>query len=856
MMKHVLTNAFTFISTLFLISSCQVAPELSIISPSSIGLSADGRSATITFTANRDWRANCSDSWVSVSPSSGIASEGQASIKVSCEANTTFDDRIATVTINMEEMSKTITIRQPANLGIILPTKVFNLQSGTRSIEVEVQANVQYMISSSVDWIKAAGTKGITSQVFVFNIDENPTYDTREGKITVKPEQTGVSEQVIVVKQAQKDALIVEKTSYDMPYGGGEIEIKVESNITYDVNPNSEWLHYTQTKGLNSSTVCISVDENPTYSAREGRTEITQKDGAIKHTITVKQAGRIAVTSVELDKENLLMYEDDTELLVATVKPDNATDKTVIWSSSNTDLATVDENGKVTALNEGEVIITAKAGEMVAFCRVTILSLAIDLGLPSGLKWGSCNIGSDKPEDVGTFYSWGECEPKETFFSWASYRWGGPADADIKKYNDKDKLWILEPEDDIATLTLGGKWRIPTEAEFAELIDSTNCSWDWVSMNNVNGYKITSKRNGNHIFLPTTGWWDDDYYGKPVLVHSDGQGYYWSSQRWQVAGAFALLFVNEGRHQEIERNAYYRNDAFVIRPVKGDITKATTIEIDKKSIELTEHSSYYLNTTISPTYASVQRVLWESSDNTVATVKNGRVTSVRSGTAVITVTTVDGAVSGSCHVTVRPIEYSKPEKIDLGLPSGTLWASFNLGASRFEDSGVLFAWGELTPKDDYTEANYRWPRDYYNYYGKYCRDGLITLQLEDDAANYTLGTGWRIPTTEQVAELQNEDYCVWTESAINGVSGVMVTSKINGQAIFLPFLRKVLKRYDYEEGNNSLSFSPGHIYWTSDVYNPNPDYSYPTWCTSFYSGGFSFSSRTVGGVIRPVFVSQ
>lgn len=374
-MKHAFNFALSLTFLLAVTFSCQKAPELTITSPASIDLSADGSSGSITFTANRAWRVSSSDFWVTLSPSSGEPSEAPVTVSVRCIGNTTYEDRTATVTITMEDLSQSVTVRQPANKGIVLPTQSYDLQSGAKSIEVTVQANVDYTVETSVDWIKQTGTKGLTSKTLNFSIEENKTYDAREGKITIKPTQAGVAEQVISVKQAQKDALIVEKTSYDMPFGGGEIEIKVEANVAFDVTPDSEWLHHVSTKALSSSTVLIKVDENATYSAREGKIEIAQQNGTLKHTITVKEAGRIAVTSVELDKANLTLRPEETATLVATVKPDNATDKTVTWTSSDTSIATVDETGKVTAIKDGSATITAKAGEKTAECKVEVSSI-------------------------------------------------------------------------------------------------------------------------------------------------------------------------------------------------------------------------------------------------------------------------------------------------------------------------------------------------------------------------------------------------------------------------------------------------------------------------------------------------
>lgn len=613
-------------ATLFLFASCQKAPELTVTSPSSIEFSADGSSGSITFTANRAWTASASDPWISVSPSSGEASDKPVTVTVRCNANTTYDDRTATVIIRMEDLSQTVTIKQPANLGILLSTQAFVLTSEARTIDVEVQANVQYAVETSVDWIRQPGTKGLSSTKYSFSIAENTTYDDREGKITIKSQNTSVPDQIITVKQAQKDAILVKDTSFDMPYGGGEIEFKVEANVAYDVTTTADWLHYAGTKGLTSSTVRVTVDDNPTFDAREGKVEITQQNGSLKHTITVNQAGCIAVTSVELDQTTLSIKPGETATLVATVKPDNATDKTVTWSSSNSEIATVDNAGKVTAIKEGSATITAKAGDKTAECKVTVcipvtsieldkteLSLeqgatatltatvkpddatdktvtwtssdseiatvdntgkvtaikngsatitakageksaicsvlvvpdgAVDLGIimtrtdgsTYRLFWAKCNIGASKPEEYGDYYAWGETEAKSSY-SWYSYKWWAKFDAHNKfaKYcpTNKTDYWdgagspdgktVLDPEDDAAHVKLGGKWRMPTYAEWAALLNSDNCTWTWTTQNGVYGRKVTSNKNGNSIFLPTAGYL---YYG-PYL--SAGSGNYWSS---------------------------------------------------------------------------------------------------------------------------------------------------------------------------------------------------------------------------------------------------------------------------------------------------------------------------------------
>ncbi len=372
--------ALVFCLAAILLAGCQKEPSLTISGPASLELGVDGGSQTLTFTANRDWTVSSSDSWVSVSPSSGKASDKPVSVTVRCNANTTYDDRSATVTIRMEGLTQSVTVRQPANLGLILPSKSYDIPADARSVEVEVQANVQYTVSVSADWIKQTGSKGLTSTKLTFSVEENTTYDARSATITIKPQAAGMPEQVVSVKQAQKDALIVGNTSYDMPYGGGEIEVKVDANVSFEVKSGADWIQHLDTKALSSSTVRLKVEENPTFASREGKVEISQKGGGLSYTLTVKQAGRVAVTGVTLNSTTLSLVVGESWPLVATVKPDNATDKIVAWSSDKPEVAEVDGVGRVTAIAGGTAKITATAGGKSATCTVTVEPRTIKVG--------------------------------------------------------------------------------------------------------------------------------------------------------------------------------------------------------------------------------------------------------------------------------------------------------------------------------------------------------------------------------------------------------------------------------------------------------------------------------------------
>lgn len=132
--------------------------------------------------------------------------------------------------------------------------------------------------------------------------------------------------------------------------------------------------------------------------------------------------------------------------------------------------------------------------------------------------------------------------------------------------------------------------------------------------------------------------------------------------------------------------------------------------------------------------------------------------------------------------------------VDLGLPSGTLWATMNVGANSPEEYGDFFAWGETAPKDVYDWSTYLWCNGSNNTLTKYCYkedygyngfvDNVKLLYPEDDAATANWGPGWYMPTYAQIKELTSKCSTEWT--AINGVYGQLFTSRINGETVFFP----------------------------------------------------------------------
>ncbi len=151
----------------------------------------------------------------------------------------------------------------------------------------------------------------------------------------------------------------------------------------------------------------------------------------------------------------------------------------------------------------------------------------VDLGL--SVKWATCNVGANSLEEYGYYFAWGETTPKTTY-DWSTYKYCNGTRKSMTKYctdsyyGTVDNKTTLELSDDVAHVNWGGSWRMPTEAEQDELRDTNNCTWTWITQNGVNGYRVTSKKNGNSIFLPAAGYRNDSN-----LRSAGSRGYYWSS---------------------------------------------------------------------------------------------------------------------------------------------------------------------------------------------------------------------------------------------------------------------------------------------------------------------------------------
>ena len=180
----------------------------------------------------------------------------------------------------------------------------------------------------------------------------------------------------------------------------------------------------------------------------------------------------------------------------------------------------------------------------------------VDLGLPSGVKWATCNVGANAAEEYGNYFGWGETEPKDNYSSINSLTYKVSL-IKLKKAGIIDDTNTLTKEHDAANVQWGGTWRLPTDEEFGELI--SECNWNFASFNGVNGYLVTGP-NDKNIFLPASA------YQNGTTVENDGDfGDYWSSTSVEESNGVACSLGYSSK--AFGRRRYARYVGRTVRPV-------------------------------------------------------------------------------------------------------------------------------------------------------------------------------------------------------------------------------------------------------------------------------------------------
>lgn len=358
-MKRIACLIVSFFIIILTLPSCETI--LSVDAPL-IEANSNGSSASITLDVNKDWTASCSADWCDISPTKG--DKDVKSIRVSVQSNKTYSDRVCLITIVSKDKSITVSVKQVQNDELLVETSDVTISDKQQSFAVNVSSNIKYSVSIESSWIKHIGTKALTPNTLTFEAEANNTMDARTG--IIKLIQNGGSiERDVVVKQKQKDSIIVSANSISFDWNNATTSIGITANVDFQIKIPEDcgWLHADRTGSKREYQLNVYADDfiltpysnwNTDYPAREGI--ITLTAGDVTKQIAVSQRFR---DYIWISQDNLELYEGFSASITTQTFLHSGINHNLVWESNNEDVATVEE-GNIVAVSKGQAIITVR----------------------------------------------------------------------------------------------------------------------------------------------------------------------------------------------------------------------------------------------------------------------------------------------------------------------------------------------------------------------------------------------------------------------------------------------------------------------------------------------------------------
>ena len=652
------------------------------------------------------------------------------------------------------------------------------------------------------------------------------------GEVTALKE----GETTITAKAGDKSAtckVIVKKKADD---GGGNTgavtELKLDKAEVH-MSPGQVWQLNATVKPEGTS---ISWSSNKTDVAtvdREGKVTavalgeavITASAGEKSAQCLVKVEKEVAIEGISLNKSSLTLKEGETFQLVATLIPENATPKTIEWISSIPSVATVDENGLVTAVRNGgpteiwAVIGRGSGHDINAKCEVTVTGDAPSV------------------ESITVTPATVNIKATEEAILTATVTPAGTG-AEIKWVSDNTSIAKVEKISDTQAKVTGvGEGTVKVIASVGSVFGYSEVTVEKKGSGGGEGGGGVEMISLNKTELQL-GFYETFQLVATLRPEDASAQISWTSSNEDVvlvsngstpAGdgsikpAGTVIAKNKEGQSIVTATVGSLSASCTVTVTSGSIVPVQSISLNKTELTLQVGQQFELIATILPGNATNKQVSWASSarsyqlsltDNGLSCVIGAKAECE----ATITVRSADNPAQlyATCKVTVTGGSSgdSSEEVVDLGLPSGLKWRGWNVGASKPEEYGNYYAWAETSPKSNYSSSNYKYPAtnlgDGMIVYAKYDStpihgDGKTVLEPEDDAATANLGNGWRTPTFNEFKELREK--CTWAWTTRNGVNGMLVTGP-NGKSIFLP----AGGWYDKTTLNNKTTYGS---YWTA-----------------------------------------
>lgn len=586
-----------------------------------------------------------------------------------------------------------------------------------------------------------------------------------------------------------------------------------------------EWISINPDHGDKAGdyTVNIILEKNHTYEDRAAEIIISSGGESVSVSVTQQAAPVIPVTSVTLSSSSLAMTEGDAAQLTATVKPDDATDKTIVWSSDAPEVAEVDQEGNVTAKSVGKAIITAKSGDVSATCSVDVSKLVISV---STITLSPANLTMIEGDNASITVKITPENATDKTVVWSS---------------DTPEVAEVDQEGNVTALTVGSAVVTATCGELSASckvtvnprvipLTSLSITKDYVELM-VGDEMPLSIRYAPANATDKNFVWSSD---APHIVEVDET----TGRIKAISAGTAIITVRCGD---------LSSSCTVV--VSEPVIPVTKVIVDPSELELSKGGKASLAVTLQPADATDKTVVWSSDAPEIADVdQNGTVMAISEGSAVITAKS--GEVSGTCVVTVAAVAAGDNYIDEYGIDHGPgikistfsygdiIWAPVNCGYHATDYKyGKIYQWGRKYGQG-YTGSDAEAP---------VIAKGGVTLEDGQDPDNantffegvgndwlgesddklWNSGTeeapvktendpcpdGWRVPTYNELTSLQSRQSSSWTTND-DGQQGYWFSdSKDPSQTFFLPAAGRIKSWGDPADRDSN------GYYWSSKPYN-------------------------------------
>lgn len=842
---------------LFSCSEEPITPEVSVAEGTvdyfteTMDFPSTGGSKILNFTSNVKWtlavsKTQSAASWCTVSQSEGAA--GTYNVSVTVGENAGYDDRNVVLVLTAGKLKKNIIVNQKQKNAMTLTTDRFEVGKEGGTINVEVKANVNYSVEipeAYKRWIsQASQTRAVSARTLSFNIAESKEYDKREGEIKIS---SGDITETVKIYQSGSAILILSQNEFTLSSEGGTVSIDVSSNFEFEVDmPDVDWVKAAdKTRAVSSHTLVYNVSPNTSYDNREAVIVFKDAYSGKKESVTIKQKQKNAIilsdNKVEIAQEGgIFSVNVNSNVNYSIEIPSSCSSwlsRTSAPSSAKTKRAlskTVPyfkvSNSENYDKREGEIIF--RHNDITEIFKVyqsggAVLVLNQDTyNIEGGATTISIQLKSNIDYTVSVSNDWiSEVSTRAVSIS-------------TRNFNIATNKTGKSRTGKITFRTSDGKKSATVTITQATIVKANSLT---VSFTNTSG------TTGGNLFI------GKNYGFKVAATPSNAVVDY----EWKVEDTSIASISGNGSGATLYTRNYGQSKVIVTEKNSGmtatydfgtAVTDFTFTETSRETqygypvITIAVGGTYQLKYTCNPSYAtkvfgnlkafnfkeidaSIGSYVIVDKSSIVDIDANGLITAKKIGTTIINANNGYGVrKSGSNDgVFVKVVKEISPygtigghSYVDLGLPSGKLWATSNFGA--------------------YSETEY----------------GSYYLWSSTDMVPSSWGTKWNTPTREEFNELLNN--CTYSWTSKNGVNGYLFTGK-NNATMFLP--ASGFKMYTEGYGfSNVQSGGTWLMYWTTNS-------SGSTWEGQGFAYAFQGSSESVttngtynitvtGATIRPI----